>query len=247
MSDRGQQAPTPTGPTPSADTPDQAPVDHSPAAGDVPFEITADDGHSAFRLTDAESNDPTETAGNRKVRTVVLSSLLAVALAGAGTIGWFGWTVNSERHTTLSTPTKIGALTLNDSEEATATADYLQTALSAEITMDKAVGAVYTAGDDKSVLFFGGTTLLWSPESDLDSAFTLVSDDQSAITGLKEVDAGDFGGTMKCGIAKSSDGDLAVCGWADHGSLALAMFTNRTDSEAAPLMRELRNAIQTRS
>ncbi|GAA1607138.1 hypothetical protein [Actinoplanes couchii] len=227
MSDHGQQTPSST--------------------GDVPFEITADDGNSAFRLTDDSDPAPAASPQSRKARTIVLSSLLAVALAGAGTVGWFGWKVNSQRHTTLSTPSAIGALTLDDSEEATATADYLQTALSAEITMDKAVGAVYKATDGKSVLFFGGTTLLWSPESDLDSAFTLVNDDQSKVADLKEVEAGDFGGTMKCGVVKSADGDLSVCGWADHGSLALAMFADRPETEAAPLMRELRSAIQTRS
>lgn len=244
MSDRGQQTPPSTG----ADSPAESPVQqHGPATVDVPFEITADDGRSAFHLSDAESEPAAKSPESRKARTVVLSSLLVIALAGAVTVGWFGWTVNSQRHTTLATPTTIGTLTLDDSEEATSTADYLQTALSAEIAMDKAVGAVYGNGDQKSVLFFGGTTLLWSPESDLDSAFTLVTDDQSTVAGLTEVDAGALGGTMKCGVTKSTDGDIAVCGWADHGSLALAMFVNRTQAEAAPLMRELRSAIQTRS
>ena len=219
-----------------------------PGTGDVPFEINAaGDGDAPFRLTAPQSDDPDdEPARPGRTRTVLLASLLAVALAGAGTLAWFGWQVNSQRQTTLSTPVKVGALTLDDSEQATATADYLQTALSAEIELTKAVGAVYTGNDEKSVLFFGGTTLLWSPESDLDTAIRLVSDDQGSVTGLKEVDAGEFGGTMKCGTTKSTEGDLAVCGWADHGSLALAMFPNRTEAEAAPLMRELRSAIQIR-
>ena len=68
------------------------------------------------------------------------------------------------------------------------------------------------------------------------------------MTGLHDVAAGDLGGTMKCGTTKSDDGDLAVCGWADHGSLALAMFPGRTDAEAAPtLIRQIRNAAQTRN
>lgn len=260
MSEPGQQTPSSTGPVTGPDAPVEdtrtpaapvgTPPEESLTPSDVsgtPFEITAGDDDPAFRIAEPEPGDPAAASPPSKARTVVLSSLLVIALAGLGTVGWFGWRVNSERHTTLSTPTTIGSLTLDDSEQATATADYLQTALSAEISMDKAVGAVYSGGDDRTVLFFGGTTLLWSPGSDLDSAFDLVSDDQSAVTGLKEVDAGDLSGTMKCGVAKSDDGDLTVCGWADHGSLALAMFADRTEAEAAPLMRELRSAIQTRS
>jgi hypothetical protein len=258
MSDRGQHTPSSTTPTPSEETPahadpatDDRPAEESPSAvaAETPFELSATaDGDSAFSLTGRdESEEPAAAPTRNTVRTVVLSSLLVVALAGAGTLAWFGWQVNSQRQTTLSTPAKIGVLTLDDSEQATSTADYLQAALNAEIPMDKAVGAVYSGADEKSVLFFGGTTLLWSPESDLDSAFNLVNDDQSTVTEVKEVDAGEFGGTMKCGVARSqTDGDMTVCGWADHGSLALAMFPNRPEPEAAPLMREIRAATQTR-
>jgi hypothetical protein len=253
MSDRGQHTPSSTTPAPvegAGPAPDDGLGEQSPTAdaAETPFELSAtDNGDSAFSLTGPDDSEAPAAPQPRTARTVVLASLLVVALAGAGTLAWFGWQVNSQRQTTLSTPAKIGALTLDDSEQATSTADYLQAALNAEIPMDKAVGAVYSGGDEKSVLFFGGTTLLWSPESDLDSAFDLVNDEQSTIAGLKEVDPGDFGGTMKCGVARSqTDGDLAVCGWADHGSLALAMFPNRAESEAAPLMREIRAATQTR-
>jgi hypothetical protein len=255
MSDRGQN--TPTSATPGDDVPDRTedPAPVTPAAPEsptvsgteVPLELSAtDDGDAPFRLSGSDDDQPESPAPPRTARTVVLASLLLVSLAGASTLAWFGWQVNSQRQTTLSTPATIGALTLDDSEQATSTADYLQSALSAEIALDKAVGAVYNSTDERSVLFFGGTTLLWSPERDLDSSFDLVSDDKGAVSDLKEVDAGDFGGVMKCGVSRSTDGDMTVCGWADHGSIALAMLPSRTEAEAAPLMRELRSAIQTR-
>ena len=51
---------------------------------------------------------------------------------------------------------------------------------------------------------------------------------------------------MKCGTTKTDSGPLTVCGWADHGSLALAMFNNRTESEAAKVMVDIRKATETR-
>jgi hypothetical protein len=249
MSDRGQHTPSSTTPAEDAADRTEDPALTSPAAATdgVPLELTAtDDGDAAFSLTGQDEDEADTPAKPHTARTVVLASLLLVSLAGASALAWFGWQVNTQRQTTLSTPSKIGALTLDDSEQATSTADYLQSALSAEIALDKAVGAVYNSTDERSVLFFGGTTLLWSPESDLDSSFDLVSDDKGTVSDLKEVDAGDFGGVMKCGVSKSTDGDMTVCGWADHGSIALALFPSRTESEAAPLMRELRSAIQTR-
>ena len=41
------------------------------------------------------------------------------------------------------------------------------------------------------------------------------------------VPAGRYGGVMKCGKTSGDGGDFAVCGWADHGSVAMAMFANR--------------------
>ncbi|GAA0548324.1 hypothetical protein GCM10010172_32680 [Paractinoplanes ferrugineus] len=183
-----------------------------------------------------------------KVRTVVLSSLLVVALGGAGVLGWTAWQISSQKDVKLTAPETVGTLTQNKSEDARSTADYLQTALAAEIDLDKTVAAVYSDpnGQDKNVLFFGGTTLLWTPEDDLDTAFNLIADNQGAVTGVHDVDAGELGGTAKCGTTKSDTGELPVCGWADHGSLALAMFPNRTVDEAAPMFRQLREASESR-
>jgi hypothetical protein len=188
-----------------------------------------------------------QPAPRSPIRRILLTALLAVAIAGVAVFGWVGWQIVSEKDATLSTPSQIGPLRLDLSDDGKQTADYLQTALSAEVDLDKAVGAVYLDGTGKDVLFFGGTTLFWTPENDLDVAFGLVSDNEGSVTGLHAVDAGALGGTMKCGSTKTDDGPLTVCGWADHGSLALAMFTNRSEPESATLLRQIRSATQKRS
>lgn len=110
------------------------------------------------------------------------------------------------------------------------------------------MGAVYLDGTGKNVIFFGGVRLLWAPASVLDSVFGLVADDErSTMEGLHSVDAGSLGGTTKCGTTKTESGNATVCGWADHGSLALALFTNRTAPDSAMLLRQIRTATLTRS
>ncbi|BCJ44909.1 hypothetical protein GCM10010168_85170 [Actinoplanes ianthinogenes] len=252
MSDRGQPTPPPAAPTPDPDpstagSPSASAAEPAPVAPieiqEAPFSLLGDDAPE--ESTDSEAAPP--GSRRKRTRTIVLASLLAVGLAGVGALGAFYWQISSQRDTTLNLPAQIGELTLDTGANAQETADYLQTALSAEVDLDKTVGAVYTATAGKNVLFFGGTTLFWSPDKDLDTSFDLISDEQGAVTGLHEVDAGALGGTMKCGTTKTENGDLSVCGWADHGSLALAMFPDRPESEAAPLMRQMREAIQTRN
>ncbi len=189
---------------------------------------------------------PEATKKRSRVRTIVLGAMAAVALAGVATLGYTAWKINSQKDAAITTPATIGSLRLDESEDGRSTADYLQTALSAEVDLDSAVGAVYLDGE-KNVLFFGGTGLIWTPGSDLETAFGLISDAQGAVESIHDVSAGDLGGTMKCGTTKSDDGDLTVCGWADHGSLALGMFPNRTVPEAAALLREIRSTAQTRN
>jgi hypothetical protein len=203
-------------------------------------------GDDPFSLTGTEPETDEEQARPSRTRQIVLTSLLAIGLAGAAVLGYAGWKISSQKDATLTTPSQVAGLRLDTSADGKATAEYLRTALSAEVQLDKAVGAVYADGSE-SVLFFGGTGLVWTPEDDLDTAFELISDDQGAVTGLHEVPAGKLGGTMKCGTTVTDDGTMSVCGWADHGSLALAMFPSRSEADAAKLLVQIRDTAQTRN
>jgi hypothetical protein len=210
---------------------------------DAPIEI------GSIELTGEPQAEQENRARPRsRARRILLGSLVAVAVAGGVTLAYTGWQIVTQKDATLTPPAQVGTLKLDTSDDAKSTADYLQTAVAAEIDLDKTIGAVYTdtqnAGSD--VLLFGGTTLFWTPENDLDAAFDLIADNEGAVTNLHEVDAGKLGGTMKCGATKTDNGSLTVCGWADHGSLALAMFNNRAEQAAAPLMRQLRDATESR-
>lgn len=182
-------------------------------------------------------------------RRIVLASALAVGLAAAAVVGTAGVRILQEKDASLVPPDTVAGLRRDTSGGATETADYLRTALAAGADLDDTVAAVYTdaANDEQSVLFFGGTALLFSPERELDEVLTLLGEQGTAPAGMREVPAGDLGGVMKCGTLTVPEGAMAVCGWADHGSVAVAMFPGRTVEGSAPLMRALRDGTQTRS
>ena len=214
-------------------------------ADETPIEI----GEIDLTPEDATDEDQEQQPVRRSpLRRILLSTLLVVAVVGAGFLAYEAYQILTQKDAKLATPAQIGTLALDNSEDAKSTADYLQTAVAAEINMDKTVGAVYTdsATTGKDVLLFGGTTLFWTPENDLATAFNMIDDNEGAVTNLHDVPAGPLGGTMKCGTTKTDSGPLTVCGWADHGSLALAMFNNRSESEAATVMLQIRKATETR-
>ncbi|WP_320066606.1 hypothetical protein [Micromonospora sp. RTGN7] len=203
-----------------------------------------------IRLSNRDSEDaPRRDAPRSRRRRIVLSVVLAAGLAGAGALGVAGWRVVQQKDARLSAPTTAADLRRDDSERARSTADYLRDGLSADIDLDRSLGTVYRdpADDKRSVLLFGGTTLLWQPERELDILFGLMADETGKVTGLREVPAGRLGGVIKCGTTSGDGGDFAICGWADHGSVALAMFPGRPVDAAAELMRRIREDVQTRN
>jgi hypothetical protein len=253
MSEKAPEPGQASGDAPALDVPaDNRPDTHAPGRTESqPVElgpVEANPSPSDLPFGDDDERDDERPVERSRTRTIVLASLLAVGLAGAATLAVAGSRISSQKDASIATPDQVAGLQRNNATDALATAEYLRSALSAEVDLDEAVGAVYTdpAAADRSVLFFGGTTLIWTPGSDLDTAFNLVADDAGAVTDLHDVPAGDLGGTMKCGKTSSPDGDIAVCGWADHGSLALAMFPNRSVDDSAPLLRTIRHEIQTR-
>ncbi|MFV2021631.1 hypothetical protein [Micromonospora sp. LOL_023] len=181
-------------------------------------------------------------------RRIVIGSVLAAGLLGVGLLGSTGLRMLQQKDASLTTPDEAAGLVRDDSERARDTAQYLRNAFAAGIDLDRSAAAVYrdTEAPDRSVLVFGGTTMLWSPERDLDTLLELVGDEQGAVAGLRTVPAGSLGGVMKCGSAPTDGQDMTACGWADHGSIAVALFPGRSIDESAELLVELRAELQQR-
>jgi len=206
---------------------------------------------SAIRIGSIELDDESSeelARPRRKFRRMIRTILMTIAAVIVAVSGWIGWQIVSEKDAQLSTPSTIGSLRLDLSDDGKSKADQLRAELSTTIDLRTTVGAVYLDGTGKSVSFLGGTKPLWAPGSVLDSTFGAVADKEGAeLTDLHSVNAGPLGGTVKCGKTTTSHGSLTVCGWADHGSLALAMFTDRGEAESAQLLRQIRSATLTRS
>jgi hypothetical protein len=181
-------------------------------------------------------------------RNLVLLGLAVVALVVAAVFGPVAWEMWSEKNVRIATPPRVAGLALDDSQGARDTIDYLRTAVETGVSLKNTIGAVYAdeAGESRSVLFVGGTGVLVSPDQALTKTFGLITDDAGGVDSVHDVSAGPLGGVMKCGSTKTDGGSMAVCGWADHGSLGVAMFPNRPVDQSAELLRTMRTAMQNR-
>lgn len=192
---------------------------------------------------------PAATRRRRGVLMLLGGLALAAVTASAALYGPTTWRMLQEGDAKLTMPAEAVGLRLDESTGAEDTADYLRTALAAGAPLGNTVAAVYAdpAAPTKSVFIVGGTARLRVPERDLDLAFRLLTGESGKVEGLHAVPAGNFGGIMKCGTSTAADAPMVVCGWADHGSLAVAMFPGRSIDESAELLRGLRSSIERRN
>jgi hypothetical protein len=203
---------------------------------------------SELPLLESATDEPPPRRWTR-TRLLVLGSLAALVLLLVAILGPIGWRLINREKVALTTPGKVAGLTLDTGDDARQTMDYLRTAVAAKISLTSTVGAVYQdpASKDRKVLFFGGTNLQLSPAHELDQALTIFNDDTGTVTELHDVAAGPLGGIMKCGTSNGDGGAMPVCGWADNGSLGVALFPGRTINNAAKLLLDLRAGIEHRS
>lgn len=183
---------------------------------------------------------------SRRWWMAMVGSVVGCGVLAAGvTLGPTSYRMWTQKDASLSTPPQAAGLTLDTTAAAKSAADDLRTVLDAGFTLDTTVAGVY--GDPtsaaKSVLFAGGTGFFARPERELDQVFALLDDQAGGVADVRTVDPGSLGGVMRCGAAEGSETVMTICGWADHGSLALAMFPGRTADESASLLRNLRAAV----
>jgi hypothetical protein len=193
---------------------------------------------------------PPKKGGTGRILGIVGGSLVAVLVlcAGAGYL-FGGRDILRERNATVSTPDNVAGLEKINSPQSQAAVDNLSSELKKEVALDKAVAAFYQDPKDprKVVMLLGGTKLILRPEKELEGAFNGFDDEGGNLQDVTNVDAGELGGTARCGVAEIEGTPVSLCGWADHGSLVLGIFLQRPATESATLLRQIRSEVLTRS
>ncbi|MEU0560967.1 hypothetical protein [Dactylosporangium sp. NPDC006015] len=202
-------------------------------------------------ISDAdEPDDEPRSSVNVKKVAIVCGALAGVALLGSAVVyGPTVWRVTQQSDTKVSTPTQIGSYTLFSTDEAAQASEYVRDAIVTEVSLDDSLGAIYrepNGSETRTVILVAGTGRIWKPERSLDGAFKAVAGADTAIRGVHDVDAGDLGGVARCGEIDDKDGVIAVCGWADNGSLGVVVLPGSKAADAEKALSTIRPAVEKR-
>ncbi len=137
-------------------------------------------------------------------------------------------------------PTEVADLSLRDDEAAEELTRQLEQEIrQAHPLAEGTFAGVYTDPVGKHVMIFGTTGFRADPAADAAAEISRltgqysVSDQQTMETGIRGVH-------QRCGIGQADGTSVVICTWADHGSLATALFDRRSMAESSALLADLR-------
>ena len=184
---------------------------------------------------------------------IILISLgiVVVLCAGAAIGGYFllrdevGAGV-AATNTRLVAPTTLGGRPKLNDPQFSAITEQLTSELERSVpSATSTVGALYgNPLQQDIVLIAGASAPVTDPAKELDRFFSSMGGSGMTITDVAPIEAGPLGGVAKCGNADSSGVKLAVCGWADQGSVAMIGTFFKTADEVAGDFPALRAEIE---
>jgi hypothetical protein len=185
----------------------------------------------------------------RRALWIALPLVAVLLAAGTAVFLKFVLPVIEEGDATITTPDTVAGLARTTRPTLQSTADQLNGQLRA--SMDDVTSSVAAFYDDpadpsKIVLLYGVTGPVTSPERSLNATLDQLTGGGGIYVQMHPVDPGPLGGVAKCGAGDSSGGPLSVCGWSDHGSIAVVIFYNRDVESSTALFGRIRSEVLSR-
>ncbi|WP_229069253.1 hypothetical protein [Actinoplanes sp. DH11] len=124
----------------------------------------------------------------------------------------------------------------------------LRDGLAAGYPGSKSIGALYGEVENQDIVIaIGIATDIPDPEAALAGTFAGIGIGGLKVKNLTDAGTGDLGGVAQCGTAETSGIDVAVCSWADEGSIGMFMWYFKTAAKVKAEFPKLRAQIEKKS
>jgi len=181
-------------------------------------------------------------------RKVVL--VLLAVLVGLGVAGFVAaQPILREYPARVGTPDSVAGMPMLTDARHQQLAGQVRDQITGSVPLDSLMAAFYAPDEDptRGVLVVAGTQLLINPGGQLDAAFRDLGRGGTPVTAVTPVDPGPMGGSARCGQAQAAGVPMAICAWADHGSVGMVLAYRRGVLESADLMKTIRTEVVHRS
>ncbi|SDT78100.1 hypothetical protein [Actinoplanes derwentensis] len=193
---------------------------------------------------------PAPPRKSRTVPIVLISLAIVLVLCVGGTTVFYLIGKNAEdtaAKIAITEPVTLGGLAKLDGAEFAAITDNMEKELAAYPGSESSFGAIYGSPEDKNMVAALATkATIADPQKELDASFTTFGQ-SSKVTDIATVGTGSLGGVAQCGTSSISGIDVAICGWADEGSVGMIMSFFKTAADVQDSFPDLRAEIETKS
>ncbi|MEV6302695.1 hypothetical protein AB0M02_25005 [Actinoplanes sp. NPDC051861] len=187
---------------------------------------------------------------SRTVAITLLSVAIAlVVLIGGGTVLYLiGENEQDARdRITVSEPTTLNGHDKIEAKELESLTTDLEKELEGYPGAANAFGAVYGSLEDKKMIAaLAAEVDIDDPQRMLDTVFQSFSG-ESQLTGVSPASTGSLGGVAQCGDTVVGKEDVAICGWADEGSVGMFLYFYETTVDVKGDFPDMRAEIETKS
>jgi len=168
---------------------------------------------------------------------------MAVLCAGCcgGAVLW-SKQIYDQYPSTAVTDAAVAGLTAIEDATADQVVDRLRGAIDTQQLDEARFSVVYRDTSKRRVTVFGTTRFVGDPKKALDASMTQLTG-QLQLTDVHKVDAGPLGGEERCGTGRLDGRSMAMCAWADHGSMGVGLFPGRSIEASSPMLQNIRGAI----
>jgi hypothetical protein len=146
---------------------------------------------------------------------------------------------------TVVEPKKLGGRPKLTDEQFAGIAEQLESELSQAPGATTSVGALYGTPTKRDIVVIAGVAApVDDPTAELNGTFFGAGVGGLDVTGITKVDAGPLGGEAKCGKANASGVNMALCAWADDGSVGWIIWYFKSVKQARGEFVKLRGEIE---
>ena len=112
----------------------------------------------------------------------------------------------------------------------------------------KTVGALYGTVENQDIVIMAAAQApIVNPAGELTSGFASAGFGGMKISNIQNAPTGNLGGAAKCGSANASGTNLALCMWADNGSIGMFIWFGKSVAKAKAELPTLRAAVEKKS
>ena len=149
---------------------------------------------------------------------------------------------------TIAAPKTLGGRPKLNDDSLTGVTDALKSALGQVPGATNSVGALYGTISKKDIVVLAAAEAqIDDPDTMLDLLFSSASSGGDKVTNVTSAPTGSLGGAAKCGKATDTGTNMALCTWADKGSLGMLIWYDKSVAKAKAEFPRLRAQVEKQS